>query len=319
MKRLINRAASALGVTALAAAGLVATAPASTAASEFSVRVINTPSCTETSPKVRVWLNFQDKKGTSVGFDSTRDPDTWDERLYNAKNGTYTLTLPAVPSGYTEEFRIKLEHNPGTSKRRELVSKTFTFAVKAGCPGTKPVFTTTPDPALKGTLRVGQTLSVNTGTWAPTQPTSFTYKWQRAHSGNIKGGTKSTYRLTAADLGKQLRVIITAKHKNHSDMRRTSVWSVPVKQGVFVKKPTPTVSGTPKVGSKLTATAGAWWPAPTKVSYQWYRNGAKISGATSRTRTLTSADRGRSLKVKVTGSRAAFVTDSATSAGISVR
>lgn len=38
-------------------------------------------------------------------------------------------------------------------------------------------------------------------------------------------------------------------------------------------------------------------------TYRWYRNGAFITGATSRTYTVTPADHGRTLQVRVEGSK----------------
>ncbi len=75
---------------------------------------------------------------------------------------------------------------------------------------------------------------------------------------------------------------------------------------VFTQTPVPTISGTAKVGSTLTANTGTWSPTPTAFTYQWLRNGTAISGATSATYKLVTADAGKSLTVKVTGSRNAY-------------
>ena len=50
----------------------------------------------------------------------------------------------------------------------------------------------------------------------------------------------------------------------------------------------PTISGTAKVGSTLTANAGTWTAGAT-LAYQWYRSGAKIEGATRPTYPLVVA------------------------------
>ncbi|WP_426323971.1 hypothetical protein [Microbacterium sp. E-13] len=83
---------------------------------------------------------------------------------------------------------------------------------------------------------------------------------------------------------------------------------------VFTQTPVPTISGTAKVGSTLTANTGTWSPTPTTFAYQWLRNGTAISGATSATYKLVTADAGKSLTVKVTGSRNAYRTITKTSA-----
>ena len=57
---------------------------------------------------------------------------------------------------------------------------------------------------------------------------------------------------------------------------------------------------------------GAWAPGTVTYTYQWYRDGVAISGATGSTRTTTSSDHGKTLtvrvKAKATGYRTTFVT-----------
>ncbi|WP_157004050.1 cutinase family protein [Microbacterium terrae] len=85
----------------------------------------------------------------------------------------------------------------------------------------------------------------------------------------------------------------------------------------FTKAPVPTISGTVKVGSTLTAAAGTWSPSAT-LSYQWKRNGTSISGATAKTYKLTTSDAGRTVAVTTTGKRSGYTTTSKTSAGTAV-
>ena len=55
------------------------------------------------------------------------------------------------------------------------------------------------------------------------------------------------------------------------------------------------------VGDTLTSSTGTWTggPAPT-YSYQWLANGSAISGATSSSYTLTSAEVGKTITLAVT-------------------
>ncbi|MHA3834870.1 fibronectin type III domain-containing protein, partial [Terrabacter sp. AAH1] len=89
--------------------------------------------------------------------------------------------------------------------------------------------------------------------------------------------------------------------------------------GKLTAAPTPTVSGTAKVGYAVTASPGVWGPAPVSLAYRWYRvssTGAvtAITGATGLRYVATSADRGYRLKVTVTGSKTGYTTVARTSA-----
>jgi len=63
----------------------------------------------------------------------------------------------------------------------------------------------------------------------------------------------------------------------------------------------PSIAGKVKVGKLLTAKTGKWGPEGVQLSYQWLRNGKVIRGATSANYKLVKADRGKKIKVKVTG------------------
>jgi large repetitive protein len=73
--------------------------------------------------------------------------------------------------------------------------------------------------------------------------------------------------------------------------------------GVPTNTALPSISGTPTVGSTLTANTGTWTGSPT-FTYQWKRDGVPISGATGSTYVVSSADAGHTLIVTVTGTNA---------------
>lgn len=79
----------------------------------------------------------------------------------------------------------------------------------------------------------------------------------------------------------------------------------------------PLISGTTVVGSTLTTTIGTWTGSPTSYAYQWKRGGSNISGATSSTYLLVSADSGTTVTVTVTATNTAG-SSSATSSGVSI-
>jgi hypothetical protein len=76
-------------------------------------------------------------------------------------------------------------------------------------------------PTISGTPQVGQTLTASPGTWSSDTTPTFTYQWQRCDDkGNacaaISGATKQTYAVASADLGKTLRVAVTATNPSGS-------------------------------------------------------------------------------------------------------
>ncbi|WP_230118948.1 carboxypeptidase regulatory-like domain-containing protein [Arthrobacter sp. Bi83] len=81
--------------------------------------------------------------------------------------------------------------------------------------------------------------------------------------------------------------------------------------------PAPTITGTAKAGSTLTAVPGTWGPSPVALTYQWKANGTAsglaIAGATASTYKLTTADVGKTITVTVTGTKTGYTTAAKTS------
>ncbi len=75
-----------------------------------------------------------------------------------------------------------------------------------------------------------------------------------------------------------------------------------------LKVATPKVSGSVKVGKKLTAKAGTWGPSPVKLVFKWYANGKAIKGATKSSYKIAKSVKGKKITVKVTGSKAGYAT-----------
>ncbi|PPF78268.1 hypothetical protein C5B96_14830 [Subtercola sp. Z020] len=90
--------------------------------------------------------------------------------------------------------------------------------------------------------------------------------------------------------------------------------AAPAVAAAVVSGPTPTISGTARVGVPLTAVAGDWAPAPVALSFQWSRAGAAIPGATASTYRPVSADAGLRLTVNVTGAKQGLTSVTKTSA-----
>ncbi|MDF1488295.1 hypothetical protein [Tessaracoccus caeni] len=169
-------------------------------------------------------------------------------------------------------------------------------------------FSSTATPKISGTVQVGKKLTAKTGTWSP-KP-SFSYQWYRDGK-KISKATKSSYTLTSSDKGTKITVKVTGKKSGYTSVTKTSKKTASVKAGTLSTK-TPTISGTAKVGKKLTAKTGTW-TSGTKFSYQWYRSGKKISKATKSTYTVSKSDKGKTITVKVKGTKSGYTSVTKTS------
>jgi hypothetical protein len=118
--------------------------------------------------------------------------------------------------------------------------------------------------------------------------------------------------LKAADKGKKITVTVTGTKSGYATVSKTSVATGKVAAGTLTSVK-PKITGTVKVGKKLTAKPGTWKPSGVKLSYQWLRNGKAIKGATKSTYKLVKSDKRKKITVKVTGKKAGYTSKSATS------
>ncbi|WP_020143643.1 hypothetical protein [Terracoccus sp. 273MFTsu3.1] len=172
------------------------------------------------------------------------------------------------------------------------------------------VYSVAPTPSIGGVARVGSPLTANTGGWAPV-PT-FSYQWF-ADGAAISGATGSSFTPAAIQRGKRLSVQVTATRSGFPTTTRTSAQTAAVAYGVFTAAPTPTISGTARVGAALKAMPGIWSPSAT-LSYQWRADGAAVTGATGSSFTPQAAQRGKRITVTVAARRDGFTPATRTSA-----
>ncbi|MCU1404489.1 MAG: hypothetical protein JWQ43_792, partial [Glaciihabitans sp.] len=192
----------------------------------------------------------------------------------------------------------------------------YTSATRTSTAVTVPkLLTASPNPTISGTTRVGTMLTADAGTWAPATVT-LAYQWKRGGAAIAKA-TASTYSLVAADAGAKITLTVTGKKSGYGTEVRTSGPTATV-LSVFTATPTPTVSGTAKVGSTLTAEPGTWAPAGITLKYQWKRGGSSISGATASTYAVVAADAGKKISVTVTGTKPGYASNYTTSAATSI-
>lgn len=147
-------------------------------------------------------------------------------------------------------------------------------------------------------------MTAKAGVWNP-KPSKLSYQWYRSGKA-IKGATKSTYKLVTADRKNEVTVRITGTAPGYRSHTVSSA-AVKVEFGKL-KAPKPKITGTAKVGKTLKAKVGSWKPKPSTYTYQWYRSGKAITGATKSSYKLVSADKGKKLTVKVKGTKKGYHT-----------
>lgn len=154
-------------------------------------------------------------------------------------------------------------------------------------------------PSVKGTPAVGFTLRARVSRWM--DGTRFSYQWY-ADEFAIAGARSSALEVTRAMAGKRIHVEVTGRTAGYAVVTNPSA---PTARIMLAR--TPSISGTAVVGRSLTAKPGAW-TSGTRFAYQWYADGKAIRGATKDRFTVTSAQRGRVLTVKVTGKKSGYAT-----------
>ncbi len=166
-------------------------------------------------------------------------------------------------------------------------------------------------PAITGRAVVGATLTASAARWTPA-PVTVTRQW-KANGVAIAGATGSTLVVPASALGKTVTVTESATKAGFTPASKTSAPTAAVTAPVL-SGPTPSITGTARVGARVSAAAGTWSPAPVTLAYQWKANGAPISGATASSYVVAPTMLGRRLTVTVTGSKTGFPTLATTSA-----
>ncbi len=169
----------------------------------------------------------------------------------------------------------------------------------------------TSPPTISGAAQRGQRLHAQPGSWSGSTPMHFSYRWQRCNANggscaNIGGATGHDYTLTSADVGNTVRVVVTASNSAGAGTAASSPTAVVVEPQRPANTASPTISGAAQLGSTLTANPGSWTgPGPITFAYQWSRcdqfgdKCAFVTGATSQTYTLSSADVGHGMRVRV--------------------
>jgi hypothetical protein len=163
-------------------------------------------------------------------------------------------------------------------------------------------------PAVSGTLRVGGTLSVSTGTWLNLESDSTaTYQWQSSSDAvlwnNISGATSSSYVLQLAQAGLYIRAQVFQTKSGFTAVLANSASTAIVPALNLTNTVAPAVTGAWTVGTSVSGSNGTWSTSGT-YTYQWQSSSdnstwADIASATSSSYTLTSSEASKYVRVQV--------------------
>jgi hypothetical protein len=295
---------------------------------------------------------FYDDAGFSIGgasgttsgavvdynrFEGASDSGYWVESWLGLTDVNYNSFDPVgiaveLEPGYPGAAIDATNNDWGTSDSSTIESMIYDNHVNITCAGAIPYtpilsgpdastptgeFFSTTAPSVSGTTAVGETLTASSGNWGPADGATVAYQW--AEDGTpISGATSPALALTPSDIGDEFTVAVTVSRVNFTTATFTSAATKAVTPGVLTSTKTPSVSGTARVGSTVTASPGSWTPSGTTYAYQWLANGAKIAGATSQSLLIPGSVADDKLSVKVTASKTGYANAAATSAADTV-
>jgi hypothetical protein len=210
-----------------------------------------------------------------------------------------TAIAKATKASYTP---VSADRNQQLSVRVVSTRSGFNTVVLASTPKS---FTTT----VAGTLsitgaayRVGEPLSVNQLEYSTVDgivaSPVLKLQWYRGTSA-ISGATSSSYTPTATDFGKKLTVKVTGGVAGNINPTVTSAATPALVKGVFAGTLVSPVVVPTSTGLSITYPTGSITTPAVSYSYQWYRDGAKIAGASRIKYVLTSADANKNISVVV--------------------
>ena len=126
---------------------------------------------------------------------------------------TRRYVLKAADVGFRLRVRVTATNADGSATVASNATATVTAAPA------RPTNTT--EPTISGTAIVGNRLTANRGAWTGDQPITYSFRWLRCNTAGdncseIGGATDTEYVVVANDVGRTLRVRVTARNDQGS-------------------------------------------------------------------------------------------------------
>lgn len=234
--------------------------------------------------------------------DTVPRQDTYDWQWYAKSPGS--SGVGSSISGATDQNLVIGESQAGKvltvraiAKRDQFTAKTW-YSAEYG-PIETQTWTTTTAPQIThdGTPVVDEVLTAVPGEWVPT-PTSYSYQWRR-NGALISGAVAANYTLREADAGAAITVDVSGVRTGYAQVPLASAAVVPA--GKLMTGSTPTITGTARVGLRLTGAAAGWLPAYSTLTYSWYAGDTLLQTGSSRYLTVPAGAVGKPIVLRVRG------------------
>lgn len=212
--------------------------------------------------------------------------------ISGATNSTYTLSDADV--GAVIRADVSFTDDNGGNETISSGNTTAITNVNDVATGTVTITGTAEEDQ---TLTASQTITDDDGT----STSVFDYQWYRDGVA-IAGATNSTYTLGDDDVGAVMRVDVSFTDDKGGSETLSSANTTAVANINDAPTGTVTIAGTPQEDETLTANhtiADDDGTTTSTFTYQWYRDGVAISGATATQWTLTQDDVGAEIHVAV--------------------
>jgi hypothetical protein len=153
--------------------------------------------------------------------------------------GATSYTDSAPPAGSTASYTVSAYDAAGNLGPS---SNAFSVTIPSSTPPPPPpppadtAPTKRTPPTITGTAQRGATLTASTGSWNGSMPMTFTYRWLRCERSGlcspILGATGATLRLTSREVGRTIRVLVTATNSKRSAAATSAATATVKRYGV---------------------------------------------------------------------------------------
>lgn len=254
---------------------------------------------------------LQATRGTWSGAAATGDQYQW-LRCTSVDTSNCTVISTSTSNTYTVQ-----NSDTGFRLAVNVIVRDITNRISGSAKSltTQPVLgspTVSSTPTFTSSLYVGGTATLDRGTWSTAGNTTYLYQWQRCSTQaitaclNISGATTASYLVAQLDLNQYLRVAVTAINEVGGSTIYSGFSAQVAATAPPVNTSIPIVSGSAFETSVINIISKGQWSGieESKLLTQWQICSTAIScsdiaSATSPTYTASSADVGKTIRVKI--------------------